>query len=163
VNEAEDMKATPEAMQTPAIRPKRGRPVVVTPEKVKEIGQLVGRGLTFEQACLRAGVKYESFRTAWSRNANLDHQLKESLSEFLDTATLRILNGERGWQGAAWLLERRHGSQFRRPPETAVNISAGGHMMEIEVEGVRYTGTRDEFFAMMQATAQKEFTKSRSG
>jgi hypothetical protein len=54
--------------------------------------------MTEEQACLRLGVNHSSFRTARHRNLSLD----------------TIKNGKKGWQGRAWILERRHGDQFRR-------------------------------------------------
>jgi len=31
-----------------------------------------------------------------------------------------IAAGKRGWQGLAWILERRHGTQFRRTGEIQV-------------------------------------------
>jgi len=32
----------------------------------------------------------------------------------VDQALDRIAEGKKGWQGLAWILERRHGSQFQR-------------------------------------------------
>lgn len=92
----------------------RGRPRTITLELVEQVGNLIARGLTEEQACLRVGINHCSFRTARSRNPEFETAIKLAQAAFLDQATDSIAKGGRGWQGLAWLLERRHGDQFRR-------------------------------------------------
>jgi hypothetical protein len=81
---------------------------------VQKIAQLIAKGMTEEQACLRVCVNHASFRTARHRNAEFETAVKEGQAEFLDESLDVIRKGARGWQGLAWILERRHGEQFRR-------------------------------------------------
>jgi len=92
----------------------RGRPAIITLAIVEQIGQLIAKGMTEEQACLRVGVNLNSFRTARQRNPEFELAVKLAQANFLDQAIDIIAKGGRGWQGLAWLLERRHGEQFRR-------------------------------------------------
>lgn len=91
-----------------------GRPATITLEVIQQIGKLIAKGMTEEQACVRVGVNHASFRTARHRNPEFETAVKESQVEFLDAALDNIGQGGKGWQGRAWILERRHGDQFRR-------------------------------------------------
>lgn len=95
-------------------RVKRGRPAKITLAVVERIGRLIAKGLTEEQACLRIGINHSSFRTARHRNAEFETAIKKAQAEYLDESLDRIAEGVRGWQGRAWILERRHKPQFTR-------------------------------------------------
>jgi len=99
-----------------------GRPPIITLALIQQVGQLIAKGLTEEQACLRVGINHCSFRTAKHRNPEFETVLKEFHAQFLDQAIDTIAKGGRGWQGLAWLLERRHGDQFRR--NTGMEVTA---------------------------------------
>jgi len=114
--------AAPETDSSGVAKRGRGRPATITLEIAKEVGRFMARGLTEEQACRRLRVNHGSFRTAKHPNAEFDTVLKEAHADFLDHATDAIAKGARGWQGLAWLLERRHGDQFRR--NTGMEITA---------------------------------------
>ena len=75
---------------------------------------MTAKGLTEVQACLVAGVNFNTFNSAKQRNPDFAHALKVAKVVFLDRALTRILAGERNWQRLAWLLERRHREQFSR-------------------------------------------------
>ena len=104
---------SPDQLAEPAKRGP-GRPAIITLEIAQQVGRLIAKGLTEEQACTRIGINLASFRTARHRNAQFETAIKEAHADFLDLATDTIAKGGRGWQGLAWLLERRHGEQFRR-------------------------------------------------
>jgi len=108
---------TPNASQKLVEQPPKrgpGRPAMITLALIQQVGQLIAKGLTEEQACLRVGINLASFRTARSRNPEFEAAIKQAKADFLDQAIDTIAKGGRGWQGLAWLLERRHGDQFRR-------------------------------------------------
>ena len=103
----------------------RGRPATITLPVVEEVARLIAKGMTEEQACLRLGVVHASLRTARHRNPEFETAIKEAQAAFLDESLDIIGNGERGWQGRAWILERRHGEQFRRNTGLEINALVG--------------------------------------
>jgi hypothetical protein len=103
----------------------RGRPAIITLALIEQVGQLIAKGLTEEQACLRVGINLSSFRTARSRNTDFEVAIKQAKADFLDQAIDTIAKGGRGWQGLAWLLERRHADQFRRTSGMEVTAHIG--------------------------------------
>jgi len=92
----------------------RGRPPLITLDVVKDVGALIAKGLTEEQACLRVGINHSSFRTARHRHEEFETAIKDCQAEFVDMALDKIAKGVNRWQSLAWLLERRHGEQFRQ-------------------------------------------------
>ena len=66
-----------------------------------------------------------SFRTARQRNPDFESAVKEAQANYLEESLDIIGKGGRGWQGRAWILERRHGDQFRR--NTGMELS--GHLL----------------------------------
>lgn len=110
---------------------KGGRPPTLTLEKVKAVGDLIAMGLTEEQACRAEGVNPSTFGPACSRNPEFGNALKDAQAHFLKSAVRLIASGVQGWQGTAWLLERRHKAQFARVENThgqstatAANVAA---------------------------------------
>ncbi len=99
---------------------KRGRPATLTLELVQKIARLIAKGMTEDQACLRVGVIHATLRTAKHRNPEFETAIKEAQAEYLDESLDVIGRGSKGWQGRAWILERRHGEQFRR--NTAIEL-----------------------------------------
>lgn len=92
----------------------RGRPATITLAVVEDVARLIAKGMTEEQACLRVGINHASLRTAKHRNPEFETAIKEAQAAYLDESLDIIGKGGRGWQGRAWILERRHGEQFRR-------------------------------------------------
>lgn len=117
---------TPTDQTFPIIRG-RGRPASITLPVVQDVARLIAKGLTEEQACLRVGINHASLRTAKHRHAEYETAIKEAQADYLDESLDIIGKGGRGWQGRAWILERRHGDQFRR--NTAMELS--GHLLTI--------------------------------
>ena len=102
----------------------RGRPATITLAVIADVARLIAKGMTEEQACLRVGINHASLRTAKHRNPEFETAIKEAQAEYLDESLDIIGKGGRGWQGRAWILERRHGEQFRR--NSALELS--GHL-----------------------------------
>jgi hypothetical protein len=102
-----------------------GRPPIITLAVVEKVAQLIAKGMTEEQACTRVGVNHSSLRTARHRNPEIETVIKRAQAEFLDESLDYIAAGKRGWQGRAWILERRHGDQFRRTTGMELNAQVG--------------------------------------
>ena len=118
-------EAPPLEVNVELVRNKGGRPAIITLPVVEKVAKLMAKGMTEEQACVRVGIKHCSLRTAKSRNPEFESAIKTAHAEFLDRALDRIGTGTRGWQGMAWILERRHGEQFRRNTGLEVNALVG--------------------------------------
>jgi len=103
----------------------RGRPAIITLPIVQHIGQLIAKGMTEEQACLRVGVNHMSFRTARQRNPEFESAIKQAQADYMDESLDIVGKGKPGWQGRAWILERRHGDQFRRTTGMEVTAHIG--------------------------------------
>lgn len=103
------------------LKRKPGRPAKITPEVIDRIARLIAKGMTEEQACVRIGVNHHSLRTARSRNDEFEAAIKRAQAEYLDESLDMIGSGVRGWQGRAWILERRHKPQFNRTPDVVNN------------------------------------------
>jgi len=101
-----------------------GRPPIITLPVVEKVARLIAKGMTEEQACLKMNVNHASLRTARHRNPEFETAIKRGQAEFLDESLDVIMKGTKGWQGRAWILERRHGEQFRRT--TGMELS--GHV-----------------------------------
>ena len=101
----------------------RGRPATITLPVIREVGNLIAKGMTEEQACLRVGINHDSYRTARHRKPEFETAIKEAQADYLDESLDIIGKGGRGWQGRAWILERRHGDQFRR--NSGLELSGG--------------------------------------
>jgi len=116
-----------ERCEPPETRRSRGRPAIITLPVIREIGTLIAKGMTEEQACAHVGVSHPSFRSARSRNPEYASAIKEAQADYLATALDKIGDGESGWQGRAWILERRHGEQFRRNSGLELSGNVGNH------------------------------------
>lgn len=121
----------------------RGRPQVVTLAVVQEIAADIGYGMTEEQACAAANVGYAAFKKAEQRNPEFVLAIKKGQAIFLRRALRNIadggeycplIKGLRPWTGLAWLLERRHGAQFRRVDAHVGMAAPGGLLMSPEDE-----------------------------
>jgi len=124
----------PDHEQVP--KPRRslgGRPRLITVEKVQAIGDLIALGLTEEQACLAEGVNPATFGPACCRNEGFRNALKAKQAEFLAKAVRLIAAGTTGWQGLAWLLERRHKPQFSRSETPQGHSPASAQMIATEL------------------------------
>lgn len=147
----------------PVLKRKLGRPARVSLEMVKRVGKLVGQGLTVEQACIleEPPITEGVFSQAVRRNKDFDWAYKREISVFIATATERILKGAgNGWQGAAWLLERRHKPQFARQELVQVNNSLVVNGLELPVaNALRLSGRKSSRVVDVEEVKPKQLTE----
>jgi hypothetical protein len=113
---------------------------------VEAVGKWIAIGMTEEQACLAEEVNPVSFHSATMRKPEFATAIKRAQVEFLKVALPKIAAGK-DWYGLAWLLERRHGSQFRRTDQTAIAVADTGYTLS------------PEDFAELERIAREKFTK----
>ena len=63
------------------------------------------------------------------RNADFEEAIKKGMALFMDKALDKIAAGLAGWQGCAWILERRHKPQFSRTDQAVVAETEGGGLV----------------------------------
>lgn len=116
----------------------RRRKQVIAPEAelpiVRRLAQLIAGGLTTEQAAARIGMEPAQADKLLAKPANR-REVEAAKAEFIERALAAIAAGERGWQGAAWVLERCYREQFGRQAEVEVNtaIAVGFTLDDIKV------------------------------
>lgn len=121
----------------PKARRKRPRsPTIFTLDVVKSIADDVAHGLTYAQACDARDLKLKCLEKALSRRPELRRVMKKGQAIFLQSATRTIAAGKE-WYGLAWILERRHGDQFRLPREShAVTVTQQNLGVTISAEAL---------------------------
>jgi hypothetical protein len=100
---------------------------------VARIAAAIAIGLTDEEAGLLAGIDHETMRM-WRKIPEFSGAIKTATAERLLARLGRIENGEPGWQGTAWALERIYPQRFARPEvlnQIAV-VNAGGNAPQAE-------------------------------
>jgi hypothetical protein len=106
---------------TMASKRPRGRPSVVTPAIEKEIAEMLWLAFNNEQIALACGISEKTVQRV--RVGDLWPQVKMAEIGREKPFRTKIWKGGRGWQGAAWFLERKYPREFARP-EIQLNISA---------------------------------------
>jgi hypothetical protein len=99
---------------------KTGRPTKFTPAIKAKLAQTFFLGFNDAQAAAICGVDERTIRRV--RAGGFCPEIKKAELEKEVIYRTKIWNGELGWQGAAWYLERKHATQFSRP-EVLMQIS----------------------------------------
>lgn len=115
---------------TEPVKRKVGRPLGskqvtnFTIELVTEIAENMAMGLSAKLACAATNppTGVESFNSAITRYPEFREILDVAQARFAKSALMDIRSGVQGWQGAAWILERRHKADYSKT-EPAINIS----------------------------------------
>ena len=89
------------------------KPIQLSAKTLKSIAESLFLAYTAEQAAYMAGVSKNTLARikdsqAWVEILSQAAQLEKPYRK-------KIYKGEPGWQGAAWMLERKYASQFARP------------------------------------------------
>jgi hypothetical protein len=92
---------------------KTGRPTKFTPKLQAKIAELLWLAFTDAQIAEFCEVDERSIRRA--RAGGFCPEIKKAEIGKEIIYRKRIWDGEPGWQGAAWFLERKHLTQFSRP------------------------------------------------
>jgi hypothetical protein len=99
---------------------KIGRPAKFTPALKAKLAEAFFLGFNDAQAASICGVDERTIRRV--RAGGFCPEIKRAELEKETIYRTKIWNGELGWQGAAWYLERKHATQFSRP-EVLMQIS----------------------------------------
>ena len=99
---------------------KPGRPEAITPELRKEIAELMFLGFTDSQIGTMTKISERTIKRARLGEYCLDIIVAALRREI--PYRRKVWSGKLGWQGAAWMLERRYPGQFCRP-EVALQIT----------------------------------------
>jgi hypothetical protein len=96
----------------------RGRPTVLTPERLEQLCQLLALGFSRSQAAAYLGVD----RSAVTRAAQRDPELKAELQRAEEVSDLQpqltvIAEARKNWRAAAWLLQFKAKHRPTKPTE----------------------------------------------
>lgn len=124
------------------------RPSKLNEELIINIGKNLAKGLPLITTCDLLGITTMSISN-WSKigeddfNNDIDslysdlfYTIKKSKAEFESFANDRIVNGEQGWQGTAWWLERTRPQYMPKQEivadEGKVQVVLGGKVKEVK-------------------------------
>lgn len=99
-----------------------GRPTKFTTDLLEKLGEAIAAGMPDRYACDRVGITEDTLRVWRTEKPGFSAYLDHMRSERMLTRLNRIDVGESGWQGTAWILERRWGEHFARP-ELQINMN----------------------------------------
>jgi hypothetical protein len=91
-----------------------GRPSKRTPEVVAKIAECISEGLADHEAAAVVGINRDTLRV-WRQDPQFTSAIEKADAERLRKRINRIEDGQPGWQGSAWLLERKDPQRFSRP------------------------------------------------
>lgn len=94
----------------------------ITGEHILTVANDVANGSTLKQACLGhiPPISVKAMESKLRTRGAYKKLYEIGQARYVLSATKDISNGVQGWQGRAWILERRHGSQFQRRPDQVV-------------------------------------------
>lgn len=130
---------------------------MITLALARQLGAKIGKGMPEEFACHLLGIKYPAWLKAKERHPEFVEAVKGQQAIFMDTALDGIQAGLPGWQGLAWILERRHKPHFDRTreavelhatnaiaftPDQMADLSRLAHEMQMEGRALK-TQTQD--------------------
>jgi hypothetical protein len=91
-----------------------GRPTKLTPQVKTKLKEAFAYGLNDDQAAALVGVS-DFTLTLWKRNPAFVKEIQGAVTERLLVRLKRIEEGENGWQGCGWILERLLPRQWAKP------------------------------------------------
>ncbi len=81
-------------------------------EMTQEIATMLQNGSNRTDACIIAGISYETF-TRWMENSEFREAIKKAESKFKNGCISVIIKAmPNSWQAAAWMLERKFWNEF---------------------------------------------------
>ncbi len=106
----------------------QGRPTKLTPAVMAKLKEAFAYGLNDDQAAALVGVN-DFTLTLWKRNPAFVKEIQGAVTERLLVRLKRIEDGENGWQGCGWILERLLPRQWAKPEVLVAvqqNLGMGG-------------------------------------
>jgi hypothetical protein len=129
----------PSAFSSPKKVSKRGikgdgRPSKLTPAVMAKLKEAFSYGLNDDQAAAVAGVSDVTL-TIWKRRPEFMAEIREAINQRLLVRLKRIEEGENGWQGCGWILERLLPRQWAKPEvliavQNNLNVGIGAQNFE---------------------------------
>jgi hypothetical protein len=125
-----------------------------TPEMLAKLEELIGDGLTQEQACSAAGIS----RPTLVRWRKADPDFEDRLTAARDKARRDALSmikaaGRTDWRAAESWLRLSYWSEYARDHKTSVNINTGMQIIVDEETRKRIQDLRDEILLPQKAKA----------
>lgn len=133
------------------VRPKQNgrpgklfKPVIFTPELIQKIADNIGLGMPAHLACAEVDppVKLASFDQQLIQHEEYREIVTRAQAKWCKRALINISSGVQGWQGDAWILERRHAGYFRRTDPTVTVNQTTINQFAIPEEILNDIGTR---------------------
>jgi hypothetical protein len=114
-----------------------GRPSKLTPAVMAKLKEAFALGLTDDQAAAVVNISDVTL-TLWKRNPAFMAEIRGAITERLMVRLKRIEQGENGWQGCGWLLERLLPRQWAKPEiliavQNNISTGNGAHHFETMV------------------------------
>ena len=91
-----------------------GRPTKRTAEMTEQICEAISYALTDDEVAALVGID-DSTLTRWKKEPEFCRAIKKAQAARLLIRLKRIEQGESGWQGTAWALERQNPERFGSP------------------------------------------------
>jgi hypothetical protein len=112
----------------------QGRPTKLTPQVKAKLKEAFAYGLNDDQAAALAGVSDVTL-TLWKRRPEFMAEIREAINQRLLVRLKRIEEGENGWQGCGWILERLLPRQWAKPEvliavQNNLNVGIGAQNFE---------------------------------
>ena len=112
----------------------QGRPTKLTPQVKAKLKEAFAYGLNDDQAAAVAGVSDVTL-TLWKRRPEFMAEIREAINQRLLVRLKRIEEGENGWQGCGWILERLLPRQWAKPEvliavQNNLNVGVGAQNFE---------------------------------
>lgn len=111
---------------------RKREPEVFTEEIVHAIAEKIALGMTEKQACQATNppVSHLSLSVIKTKRPLIQETIEIAQARFMEDALRTIRSGVPGWQGSAWILERRHKAQFQKTPTHADEQSGQGALTD---------------------------------
>ena len=102
----------------------RGRPPILTEEKLSTILRTVGMGMTPSRAAQAAGVTRQTLHQHCKRHPDFVDKMAEADARAEMTIHMKLLKHiDKNWNAAAWVLERLWSDRYGRDKDAAVIVN----------------------------------------
>jgi 3-mercaptopyruvate sulfurtransferase SseA len=109
-----------------------GRPTKKTPELVAKLTRALATGAPLALAAQAAGIDRDTL-LEWRKDPAFAAQISQCLAVAQLANLAVVASGAPGWQGAAWILERRHPKRWGKRETVTVDHRNADRMTRDEV------------------------------
>lgn len=97
----------------------RGGPSKMTPETEERILSLMARGMSQARATELLDVHETTLRRHCAKHPEFASRLRQARLNQESSLIERCATGQKGWQGAAWLLSKQHPDRYGKKVDEA--------------------------------------------